>query len=144
MEEQWIHFSFLCPEHTENVLIVVFLLTLKMLRPVIGGKERKMRAHAHAGLRFYSSNLVWKLQFDKIASVLFLVFVWFLILNYLHAVLVLGILLQHFEWPHFGKGDQTRSPQMALFNIKYSVVLDQFNTGILGISCKAHLHFERE
>lgn len=58
MEEQWIHFSFLCPEHTENVLILIFLWTLKMLRPVIGGKEIKMRAYGPAGLRFYSLNLI--------------------------------------------------------------------------------------
>lgn len=58
MEEQWVHFSFLCPEHTENVLILIFLLTLKMPRLVVGGKEITVRARGQAGLRFYSSNLI--------------------------------------------------------------------------------------
>lgn len=60
---------FMSSTHTECLLILIFLLTLIILKPVTGGREIKMRAHGQADLRFCSLSLIWNLQFDKLAFI---------------------------------------------------------------------------
>lgn len=60
---------FMPTTHREYLLILIFPLTLTIFKPVTGVKKIKMRANGQEDLRFCSSNLIWKLEFDKVAFV---------------------------------------------------------------------------
>ena len=121
---------FMPSTHREYLLILSFVMTLAILKPVTGGRKIKMRAHGRADLRFCSPNLIWKLQFDKVAFILFYAF-FYNFSETLTCTISVRIYSVAFWMALLWGDDSTRSPLMAPFNIRYSVILDQFDTGNL-------------